>query len=79
MYIAEHGTRETTQYNYLCELKDQNQKVKLSKEHDDYRWIMSMGEIELMVPAEMKKIISRVFNNDKKIIIYPEQDEEIIE
>ena len=78
-YIAEQGTRETTQYNFLCKLKNPNQEVKLSSEHDDFRWISSMGEVELMIPSEMKKVISRVFNTEERIVIYPERNEEIKE
>jgi 8-oxo-dGTP pyrophosphatase MutT (NUDIX family) len=78
-YIADNGTRETTQYNYLCILKDSNQKVKLSFEHGTYRWVQTLGEVELLVPSEMKKIISRVLNPDSQIVIYPEKNEEIEE
>lgn len=76
-YLAEQGKRETIQYNYLCKMKNPDQKVKLSFEHDSHRWIQSMGEVELMVPSEMKKIISRVFNRNEAIIDYPERNEEI--
>jgi mutator protein MutT len=78
-YIAEEGTRETTQYNYLCKMKDPNQKVKLSFEHDMYRWIISVSQAEMMCAQEMMKIISRVFNNDERIVTYPERNEEIDE
>lgn len=70
-YIADKGTRRSTQFNFLCKLKDPNQKIKLSKEHQDYKWIYSVGEAELLVPPEMKKTISKVLNNDEKIIVYP--------
>ena len=80
-YIADEGKRRSTQYNYLCRMDDQKQKVKLSKEHDEFMWIMSFGEVELLVPSEMKKTISKVLNLDKKIVDYPENDnsEETIE
>jgi len=79
-YIADRGKRRSIQYNYLCKMKDPNQEIKLSKEHQDFRWINSMGEIELMVHYdEIKKIISKVFNTDKRIVVYPEIDEEIFE
>lgn len=79
MYLADQGTRETTQYNYLCKMKDPNQKVKLSKEHDAFNWLTGMGEVELNVPPEMKKTISRVFNTKERIVIYPEKNEKISE
>ena len=62
-YVADKGKRISTQYNFLCKVKDENQKVKLSFEHDGYKWITSAGEIELLVPPEMKRIISQVFDN----------------
>jgi 8-oxo-dGTP diphosphatase len=71
-YIADKGTRKTTQYNFLCKLINPKQKVKLSFEHQDYKWITSMGQIELLVPSEMKKTISKVLNQDEKIIVYPD-------
>jgi len=78
-YIADEGERESTQYNYLCKLKDPNQEVKLSKEHQDYKWVSSVGEVELLCQPEIKKTISRVFNTEMKTVIYPEKNEEIEE
>lgn len=69
-YIANKGKRKSIQYNYLCKMKTPNQKVKLSKEHSDYRWVQSFGEIELMVPFEMKKTIAQVLNIDEAIVNY---------
>jgi hypothetical protein len=40
---------------------------------------MGMGEIELLVPSEMKKTISQVLNKDEKIVLYPKADEVIAE
>lgn len=78
-YIADKGKRKSIQYNYLCKIKNENQKVKLSKEHDNFMWVESMGQCELLVPSEMKKTISRIFNRDIQIIDYPEKDEKIEE
>lgn len=77
-YIAEHGKRKTTQYNFLCKMKDPNQKIKLSKEHQDFKWVSSVGEVELLVPSEMKKTISKVLNTDIQIVNYP-KTKDIIE
>ena len=44
----------------------------MSKEHQDYKWVQSVGEVELMVPSEMKKTISKVLNKDEKIVNYPD-------
>ena len=73
-YIADKGTRKSTCYNFLCRMKDENQKVKLSKEHDNFRWIQSMGEVELMVFADQKKTLSKALNTDKQIVSYPENN-----
>jgi 8-oxo-dGTP pyrophosphatase MutT (NUDIX family) len=62
-YIADQGTRISTQYNFLCKVKDLNQKVKLSFEHDGFKWISTEGEAELLVPSEMKKMISKIFDS----------------
>ena len=78
-YIADHGKRESTQYNYLCKAKNSEQKIKLSKEHQDYKWISSVGEAELLIPSEMKKTISRAFNKDSSIVNYPKSKEVIEE
>ena len=74
-YIADRGTRKSTQYNFLCILDPIDQKVKLSFEHDEYKWIGSVGEIELLVPPEMKKSISKVLNPEEKIVNYDKQNE----
>ena len=78
-YLAEKGTRKSTQYNFLCRMKDPKQKIKLSKEHQNYKWVMTVGETELLVPAEMKKTISKVLNQDEKILNPPKNSKEVIE
>jgi len=72
-YIADNGNRLSTQYNFLCKMKNPNQKVKLSFEHDEFRWVSEMGEIELLVPYEMKKTISKVLNTKTKIVDYEKE------
>ena len=73
-YLADRGTRETTQYNFLCKIINPNQKIKLSKEHCEYKWISSVGEIELMLLPEMKKTISKILNPLEQIVNYPENE-----
>ncbi len=73
-YIADQGTRKSTQYNYLCEMTKKNQEVKLSHEHQDFKWVQSIGEVELFVLSEIKKSITKVFNLDKQIVTYPESE-----
>ena len=69
-YIADKGTRISTQYNFLCRIINPKQEVKLSFEHDEYRWIKTVGEAELLVPSEMKKTISKVLNDEDRIVSY---------
>jgi len=78
-YIADHGKRKSTQYNYLCRMTNPNQKIKLSKEHRNYKWVYSVGEVELLIPSEMKKTVTRVLNKDEQIVVYPKSDEVIEE
>lgn len=78
-YIADRGKRKSTQFNFLCRMINPEQKVKLSFEHQSYRWITSVGEVELLVPSEMKKTISKVLNQSEKIVIYPSGEEIIKE
>lgn len=73
-YIADEGTRKTTSHNYYCKLKDPNQPVKLSKEHQSYQWVQSVGEVEMLVFADQKKTIEKVFNKELQIVSYPEND-----
>jgi len=75
-YIADNGKRRSIQYNFLCKMNNPDQKIKLSFEHDNYKWVSSFGVIELMVPPEMKKTISKVLNIDDSIVNYS-FDEEI--
>lgn len=70
IYIADHENKISTEYNFLCKMVDPKQEVKLSFEHDAFRWIKTVGEAELLVPPEMKKTIAKVFNTNKMIVSY---------
>jgi len=72
-YLADKGERKTTCYNFLCELKNPDQKVKLSHEHEGCKWVGEMGEIELMVTPEQKRTIEKVLNLDRALITQPGQ------
>ena len=78
-YLADKGTRRSTQYNFLCKMKNPDQEVKLSKEHQDHKWISSVGEAELLVLPEIKKTLVKVLNLDSRIIEYPQSGIEKIE
>jgi 8-oxo-dGTP pyrophosphatase MutT (NUDIX family) len=59
------------QYNFLCEMTNPIQDVKLSFEHETYKWVVSMAEVQLLsVPKELLVVLSKVFNNNNKIIDY---------
>lgn len=70
-YYVPKDKRKSKQYNFLCVLKDVNQPVKLSKEHQDYKWIKSLGEIKLMVaPPEINSTLTKVLNASEKVVDY---------
>lgn len=76
-YTADKGKRLSTQYNFLCKMKDPTQQVKLSKEHDDFKWISTAGEAEMMILPEMKRTILKAFDliePNNKLVDYPEND-----
>lgn len=73
-YLADQGKRKSICYNYLCEMKDPNQKVKLSNEHDSYRWITQAGEAELLVHPDQKRYIQKVLSIENPIVTTPEND-----
>lgn len=69
-YLADGGTRLTTCFNFLCKINPPNQKIKLSKEHQDYKWISEIGQVELLVLPEQKRTIAKVLNKDRSIVAY---------
>ncbi len=71
-YLADKGTRKSICHNFLCRMKDPNQKVKLSKEHQNFKWIQSVGEAEMLVLPDQKKSIDKTFNTELQIVSYPE-------
>ena len=73
-YLADNGTRKTTSHNFLCRMKNPEQKVKLSKEHQDYKWISEVGEAEMLLLPEQKKTIEKVLNSDRSIVSYTDND-----
>ncbi len=73
-YLADEGKRKSICHNFLCRMKDPNQKIKMSKEHQDYHWISEVGEAEMMVMPEQKKTIEKALNSDRSIVSYPDND-----
>ena len=74
IYYADEGKRKSICYNYKCTLKNVNQKVKLSHEHDSYKWIMQAGEAELYVHPDQKRFIDQVLSKDNPITNTPDND-----
>lgn len=73
-YLADHGKRKSICHNFLCRMKDPDQKVKLSKEHQLHKWISEVGEAELMALPDQKRVIAKVLNNDRIIVNNPTND-----
>jgi 8-oxo-dGTP pyrophosphatase MutT (NUDIX family) len=71
-YLADGGARKSIQYNFLCTLKDDKQPVVLGlNEHDMFKWVSSMGEVELLTLPDIKKTIVKVLNINSKLVDYP--------
>jgi len=73
-YLADGGKRKTTCYNYLCKMDNPDQKIKLSKEHDDYKWIGEVGEAANLVMPEQRETIEKALNTDRGITLEPENN-----
>ncbi|MHA1814910.1 MAG: NUDIX hydrolase [Candidatus Heimdallarchaeaceae archaeon] len=71
-YLADHGKRKTICHVFLCKMKDPNQKIKLSKEHQDYQWVGEVGEVEMMLMPDQKKVLQKFLNRDRAIVSYPD-------
>ena len=64
-YFSHYELAEKTCHVYLCQMKNPNQEVKLSKEHDAYRWVSTSGELELLMNPDQKKFILKILDVDK--------------
>ncbi len=72
-YSADEGKRLSTQYNYFCYLKPGKQELKLSHEHQDYKWVSTPGEMELLLNNEMKNTILKIFSSNDRLSTSPEE------
>lgn len=72
-YISKKYKTRSTQHNFLCYMKDESQEIKLSKEHDKYMWVDSLGLAQLLVLPESYRILSKILNVKSKIIDYPDK------
>ncbi len=73
-YLADEGTRKTTCYNFLCHMKNPDQKVKLSEEHENFKWITQVAEAELMVMPDQKRTLEKVLNVENPISSTPDNE-----
>lgn len=74
IYYAMAGKRKSICYNYLCSMKNKNQKIKLSNEHEAYKWITQAGEAELLVHPDQKRFIEDVLSTENPIKNTPENN-----
>jgi 8-oxo-dGTP pyrophosphatase MutT (NUDIX family) len=65
------GKIVTICYNYVCKMLNPDQEVHLSKEHQSFKWISEVGEVELMASPEQKKTIQKVLNHERTIVSIP--------
>lgn len=74
IYYADKGKRKSICYNYECKMKNPNQKIKLSHEHEGYKWISQISEAELMVHPDQKRYIQKILSVENPIVSNPEND-----
>ena len=74
VYYAMAGKRKSVCYNYECRMKNANQKVKLSHEHEGYKWITQAGEAELLVHPDQKRFIQQILSQENPIVSQPENN-----
>jgi hypothetical protein len=55
-------------------MDDPDQKIKLSKEHEDYKWIGEIGEVGLLLMPEQRKSIEKALNVDRSITMDPDNN-----
>ncbi|MHA1801180.1 MAG: NUDIX hydrolase [Candidatus Heimdallarchaeaceae archaeon] len=70
-YTADEGKRLTTCHNFLCKMVDDEQEVKLSHEHQRFKWIGEVGQAELILLPEQKKTIEKVLNRGRALVSSP--------
>ena len=56
-YLDPENPRESYGVFYLCDLKKENQKISLSEEHANYKWVSFDNYNELKVSNFLKKLI----------------------
>ncbi|MCF8019785.1 MAG: NUDIX domain-containing protein [Vallitaleaceae bacterium] len=71
-YMADQGKRKSICHNFLCRMENPGQPVKLSKEHQDYKWVSELGEIELIALPDQKRTLEKVLNTDRTMISNPQ-------
>jgi 8-oxo-dGTP pyrophosphatase MutT (NUDIX family) len=57
-YVADKGKRRSTQYNFLCKLDPSEQQIRLSKEHTEYKWVSSKGQVDILASGEIEDTLN---------------------
>jgi len=73
-YLADRGERQTTCYNFLCRMLNPDQKIRLSKEHSDYKFILEVGQAGMLVMPDQRKIIEKALNIGRSITMDPDNN-----
>lgn len=73
-YIDNDKNQKNIQFNFLCSRKNPNQEVVLSHEHSDYKWVGSVGELELMLNTDVRKTVTKVFERFRQLVNYDFED-----
>ncbi len=53
-YLSDNGHRHTVELVYFVELDDDTKNIKLSEEHDDFKWISEEEVDDLQISDEIK-------------------------
>ena len=64
-YVSHEGNRHTVELVYIVKLDDDIENIKLSEEHDDFRWILGDEIDSLNFSDEMKMNIKLGFKEIK--------------
>ncbi len=65
-YISDNGNRHTVELVYLVKLDDDVKNVKLSEEHNDFKWISADEADSLKMSDEIKTNIKLGFKEIKE-------------
>ncbi len=70
-YLRDEGRVKSIQHNFLAKMINENQEVKLSNEHQNFKWVSQVGMIELLLFKEMKRSVEKVLDKNEEFLIQP--------